>query len=74
MENFQIIENYDEHKKETIINFLETKYELPNQLTGSSNLLLILLHYFICIYILAIFPLCLQVMTYKVNSQDQIDE
>lgn len=45
MENFSIIENYDEDKKETIVNFLESKFELPNQLTGiyycSKKLLLI---------------------------------
>ena len=51
MENFKIIENYNEKKRLEIVSFLESKIELPTQLT-------------------AIFPLCLQVMTYKVKASD----
>lgn len=39
MENFKIIENFDERAKAELMQFLETKVgDLPNQLTGTNIL------------------------------------
>jgi len=42
MENFQIIEHYNEQRKNEIISFLESKCELPNQLKGNLHIFLLL--------------------------------
>ena len=64
MGNFQIIEHYNEQRKNEMISFLESKCELPNQLKGNLHVFSLLLLLMILITI-AIFPLCLQIVAFK---------
>jgi len=66
MENFQIIEHYNEQRKNEMISFLESKCELPNQLKGNLHVFSLLLQLTLMIpNTLVIFPLCLQMITFK---------
>ena len=49
MENFQIIEHYNEQRKNEMISFLESKCELPNQLKGNLHVFSLLLLLFLMI-------------------------
>ena len=65
MENFQIIEHYNEQRKNEMISFLESKCELPNQLKGNLHVFSLPLLTLMILITLVIFPLCLQMMTFK---------